>query len=42
MKWYNWRVYRLAYAPRKAHCREITDRNGRWQRLFGGWFFRVG
>lgn len=41
MKWYQWRFFRLAYAPRKTDCREITDRRGRWRRLVGGWFYLV-
>jgi len=42
MRWYVWRCWRLAYAPRKRHYREITDSRGRWRRVIGSLFYRSG
>jgi len=41
MKWYVWRCWRLAYSPRKMNYAEITDRSGRWKRVFAGFFVLV-
>lgn len=41
MKWYAWRCWRLANAPRKVGYAEITDRAGRWKRVFAGLFVLV-
>ena len=34
MKWYRWRIWRLAYNYNE-HCR-ITDAKGEWKPLFKG------
>lgn len=41
MKWYAWRLWRIATAPRKGWCAEITDHRGRWVRVIGSVFVLV-
>lgn len=41
MKWYSWRFWRLAYAPRKDWCAEIKGRHGRWKRVAGNFFVLI-
>lgn len=41
MKWYTWRIGRIAVAPRKTWCTEISDRRGRWVRVIRSVFVLV-
>lgn len=42
MKWFVWRLGRLAWSPRKGPtCEEITDRRGRWRRVGSNFFLLV-
>lgn len=41
MKWYERRFWRLAYAPRKNWCAEISDSKGRWIRIAGSIFILI-